>query len=118
MSIKSDKWIRRMAEQHKMIEPFEAGQVREAKRRIGVVTSRHGAALRDILKVLDARFPNAHVTLYPASVQGAAAPGGCSVGTAGIALEGGVALSAGAVAAGGSSSGIKLLALPAPPSPM
>jgi exodeoxyribonuclease VII large subunit len=43
-------------------------------RRIGVVTSRHGAALRDILKVLDARFPNAHVTLYPASVQGAAAP--------------------------------------------
>jgi exodeoxyribonuclease VII large subunit len=44
-------------------------------RRIGVVTSRHGAALRDILKVLDARFPNAHVTLYPASVQGVAAPG-------------------------------------------
>src|SRR5512143_2776565 len=40
---------------------------------IGVVTSRHGAALRDILKVLGARFPSAHVTLYPASVQGAAA---------------------------------------------
>ncbi|HUQ27298.1 MAG TPA: dCTP deaminase [Usitatibacter sp.] len=30
MSIKSDKWIRRMAQQHAMIEPFEAGQVREA----------------------------------------------------------------------------------------
>jgi exodeoxyribonuclease VII large subunit len=44
-------------------------------RRIGVVTSRHGAALRDILKVLGARFPNAHVTLYPATVQGPAAPG-------------------------------------------
>ena len=29
MSIKSDKWIRRMAEEHRMIEPFEAGQVRE-----------------------------------------------------------------------------------------
>ena len=28
MSIKSDKWIRRMAEQHKMIEPFEPRQVR------------------------------------------------------------------------------------------
>ena len=39
------------------------------------MTSRHGAALRDILKVLGARFPNAHVTLYPASVQGATAPG-------------------------------------------
>jgi dCTP deaminase len=30
MTIKSDKWIRRMAEGHKMIEPFERGQVREA----------------------------------------------------------------------------------------
>ncbi len=29
MSIKSDKWIRRMAEQHGMIEPFEPGQIRE-----------------------------------------------------------------------------------------
>ena len=28
MSIKSDNWIRRMAEQHEMISPFEAGQVR------------------------------------------------------------------------------------------
>ncbi len=43
-------------------------------RGIGVVTSRHGAALRDVLKVLDARFPNARVTVYPASVQGEAAP--------------------------------------------
>ncbi|RDE49054.1 MAG: dCTP deaminase, partial [Candidatus Accumulibacter meliphilus] len=29
MSIKSDRWIRRMAEEHGMIEPFEAHQVRE-----------------------------------------------------------------------------------------
>ena len=28
MSIKSDKWITRMAEQHKMIEPYESQQVR------------------------------------------------------------------------------------------
>lgn len=28
MAIKSDRWIRRMAEEHAMIEPFEAGQVR------------------------------------------------------------------------------------------
>lgn len=28
MSIKSDKWIRRMAEQTGMIEPFEPGQIR------------------------------------------------------------------------------------------
>ena len=30
MSIKSDKWIRRMAEQHGMIDPFEPGQVRQS----------------------------------------------------------------------------------------
>ena len=30
MSIKSDRWIRRMAFEHNMIEPFEAGQVRTA----------------------------------------------------------------------------------------
>jgi dCTP deaminase len=30
MSIKSDKWIRRMAEEHGMIEPYEPGQVRQA----------------------------------------------------------------------------------------
>jgi dCTP deaminase len=30
MSIKSDKWIRRMAGEHGMIEPFEAGQVRDS----------------------------------------------------------------------------------------
>ena len=29
MSIKSDKWIRRMAEQHGMIDPFEPKQVRQ-----------------------------------------------------------------------------------------
>jgi hypothetical protein len=29
MTIKSDKWIRRMAKEHGMIEPFEPGQVRQ-----------------------------------------------------------------------------------------
>ena len=30
MSIKSDRWIRRMAASHRMIEPFEPQQVRTA----------------------------------------------------------------------------------------
>lgn len=42
--------------------------------RIGVITSPTGAALRDILTVLRRRFPAVPVTIYPASVQGAAAP--------------------------------------------
>src|SRR5687768_2283028 len=29
MPIKSDRWIRRMSQEHRMIEPFEAGQVRD-----------------------------------------------------------------------------------------
>lgn len=37
---------------------------------IGVVSSRQGAAFRDVLKVLEGRFPNAHVTLHPVAVQG------------------------------------------------
>ncbi len=40
---------------------------------IGVVTSPTGAAIRDILKVMSRRFPNVHVILAPARVQGEAA---------------------------------------------
>jgi len=43
-------------------------------RHIGVVTSRSGAVLRDILSVLKRRFPAIRVTLFPVAVQGAAAP--------------------------------------------
>src|SRR5262249_31090149 len=37
---------------------------------IGVVSSLEGAAVHDVLKVLRARFPNAHVTIHPVAVQG------------------------------------------------
>ncbi len=36
MSIKSDRWIRRMAERHRMIEPFETSQVRSGVISFGV----------------------------------------------------------------------------------
>lgn len=39
-------------------------------RRIGIVTSIDGAALRDIIKVLRRRYPNAHVVIAPSRVQG------------------------------------------------
>ena len=42
--------------------------------RIGVVTSPGGAAVRDILHVLQRRWPVAKVRLYPVSVQGSEAP--------------------------------------------
>ncbi len=40
---------------------------------VGIVTSPTGAAIRDILQVLDRRFANLHVVLAPARVQGAGA---------------------------------------------
>ncbi len=48
MSIKSDRWIRRMAESEGMIEPFEAGQVREAdgNKIISYGTSSYGYDVR------------------------------------------------------------------------
>src|SRR6202050_241165 len=42
-------------------------------KRIGVITSPTGAALRDILHILARRYPPAEVFLYPRAVQGAAA---------------------------------------------
>ena len=39
-------------------------------RKIGIVTSLDGAALRDILKVLGRRHPNAHIVIRPVRVQG------------------------------------------------
>ena len=48
MSVKADRWIRRMAETHKMIEPFEAKQVRQVdgNRVISFGTSSYGYDVR------------------------------------------------------------------------
>lgn len=51
------------AEEHKKPLPL-------LPRRIGIVTSPTGAAIRDILNVINRRFANVHVILYPARVQG------------------------------------------------
>ncbi len=37
---------------------------------IGVITSKTGAVIRDIINVTTRRFPGVHIILYPASVQG------------------------------------------------
>ena len=48
MSIKSDQWIRRMAVEHGMIEPFEPGQVRRVEGRpiVSYGTSSYGYDVR------------------------------------------------------------------------
>jgi deoxycytidine triphosphate deaminase len=48
MSVKSDRWIRRMAEQHRMIEPFEPNQVKQVNGRpvVSFGTSSYGYDIR------------------------------------------------------------------------
>jgi len=52
---------------HKVSLPF-------LPQRIGVVTSSRGAAIKDILKVLEERFPNLEIIISPCRVQGEEAP--------------------------------------------
>ncbi len=60
MSVKSDKWIRRMAEEQGMIEPFESGQIKTKgeERLISYGTSSYGYDVRcsDEFKI----FTNVH----------------------------------------------------------
>jgi exodeoxyribonuclease VII large subunit len=49
-------------------------------RRIGIVTSAQGAALRDILNILSRRHERANVLIFPAQVQGESASGEVSSG--------------------------------------
>ena len=50
-------------EEHKLLIP-------EIPRRVGVITSPTGAAVRDIINVTGRRFPGADLYIYPALVQG------------------------------------------------
>ena len=64
MSIKSDKWIRRMAESEGMIEPFEPGQVRfaaDGHKIVSYGTSSYGYDIRcaNEFKI----FTNVHSTV-------------------------------------------------------
>jgi exodeoxyribonuclease VII large subunit len=42
---------------------------------VGLITSPSGAAVRDIVNILQRRFPNLHIVLYPVRVQGEGAAG-------------------------------------------
>jgi exodeoxyribonuclease VII large subunit len=68
-----DRLKRKLAEEGLFDEAHKQA-VPVLPRRIGVITSPSGAALRDILSVLGRRFPAVPVIVYPAAVQGDAAP--------------------------------------------
>ncbi len=53
-----------------LFDPRRKRSLPSLPRKIGVVTSLEGAAIRDIIKVLRRRHPNAHLVIRPARVQG------------------------------------------------
>jgi exodeoxyribonuclease VII large subunit len=53
-----------------LLDPARKRPLPALPRKIGIVTSIDGAALRDILKVLGRRYPDAHLVIAPTRVQG------------------------------------------------
>jgi exodeoxyribonuclease VII large subunit len=53
-----------------LFDPARKRPIPHLPQRIGVVTSPTGAAIRDILRIIDRRFANVHVLLCPVRVQG------------------------------------------------
>ena len=53
-----------------LFDPKRKRPIPMLPKKIGIVTSRQGAVIRDILNVLNRRYANLHVLLYPAKVQG------------------------------------------------
>ena len=66
--------LKRRLEGEGLFDPARKRSLPSWPRRIGLVTSPAGAALRDILKTLRRRFPLAEVVLSPTPVQGEEAP--------------------------------------------
>lgn len=59
-----------------LFDPARKRELPRFPKRLGVVTSPTGAALRDVLNVLGRRYPRLEVILSPTPVQGEAAPDG------------------------------------------
>jgi len=67
--VELEKRKRRLAEEG-LFDPSRKRPLPLFPRRIGIVTSRHGAALRDMVRVARGRFPGVAITLAPSLVQG------------------------------------------------
>lgn len=58
-----------------LFDPAHKKKLPQYPKTIGIVTSAAGAALHDMLRILNKRYPLIKVLLFPARVQGAEAPG-------------------------------------------
>jgi dCTP deaminase len=59
MAVKSDRWIRRMASEHRMIEPFSDGQVRDGSISYGLSSYGYDVRIADEFKI----FTNINSTI-------------------------------------------------------
>jgi exodeoxyribonuclease VII large subunit len=66
--------LKAMLEAEGLFDPARKREIPELPRKIGIVTSATGAALRDMLNTLRRRLPLVQVILAPSAVQGAEAP--------------------------------------------
>ena len=62
--------LRRRLEEEGLFDPSQKQALPALPRKIGIVTSLDGAALRDVMTVLGRRFPSAHLVISPTRVQG------------------------------------------------
>ena len=66
--------LKRALENKGYLDPSHKKPIPQFPRKIAVITSPTGAAIRDILNILGRRFPLAEVDVYPSEVQGENAP--------------------------------------------
>ena len=82
--------LRRRLENEGLFDAARKRPLPTLPRKIGIVTSLDGAALRDILNVLGRRFPNTHLVIGPTRVQGDGAGREIADALAGIADVAGI----------------------------
>jgi exodeoxyribonuclease VII large subunit len=66
--------LKKRLQQEGLFDPARKRPVPALPRKIGIVTSLEGAAIRDIIQVLQRRHPTAHLVISPVRVQGDDAP--------------------------------------------
>jgi exodeoxyribonuclease VII large subunit len=62
--------LKKRLEAEGLFDPERKKSLPVLPRCVGLITSPRGAAVRDIVQILQRRFPNLHIVLYPVRVQG------------------------------------------------
>lgn len=82
--------LRQQLDAEGLFDPARRRPLPALPRKIGVVTSLDGAAVRDIINVLRRRYPNAHMVIRPTRVQGEGAAAQIAQALAAISAVDGV----------------------------